>query len=644
MFVVKRSSHNPLLVPYHEHHFESSAVFNMSVVMRGKKYIGFYRAMSHPDPLENPQTMSVVGKTESRDGIHFDKRTAFVEPVEPWEKYGCEDPRATFFEGHYYIFYTALGGFPFGADNVKSAVAVSKDLKKISARHLCTPFNSKAMTLFPKRIDGKIVFLITVDPDSNHARIAVGFADKIEDLWSPDYWKKWYAEIDIHVLDLKRTQYDHLEIGAPPLETKNGWLLIYSYIQNYFPNPERAEPTFGTEAAILDFKNPHNIVGRTKGSLLSPEELYERRGAVSEIVFPSGAIIEKNILRIYYGGADNVVCRASVTLVDLLKTMQLKTPDRDPFVRPPFNPIIAPIPSHAWESLATFNPGALFIAGKTYIFYRAMSQNNTSTIGLAISSDNLTIDERLSAPIYAPREDFEMKKKENGNSGCEDPRVMLIGDKIYMCYTAYDGVHAPRVAVTFILLSDFLKRNFVWQKPVLITPENVDDKDSCILNEKINGKWLIFHRIGTDICADYVDSLDFEKVKIDKCISVLGPRTGMWDSAKVGISAPPIKTKHGWLLFYHGVSKRHSTYRIGAVLLDLKDPTLVLSRSTDPVFEPTEDYEKVGIVSNVVFPCGAVVRGEKVYIYYGGADKVVGVAQCKLSDIVEPLVRGAKLG
>ena len=606
MFVVKRSSHNPIMVPYHEHHFESSAVFNMSVVKKGKKYFGFYRAMSHPDPLENPQVTSVVGRAESSDGVHFEKRIPFIEPKEEWDKYGCEDPRVTFFEGKYYIFYTALGGFPFGSDNIKTAVGITKDLKTISQRHLITPFNSKAMTLFPERINGKVAFLITVEPDSNHSRIAIGYADTIEELWSDIYWKKWYTELDVHTLNLKRAEYDHIEIGASPLQTKDGWLLIYSYIQTYFQNPERAEPTFGTEAVLLKTFNPHTIIGRTKGSFLSPEELYERRGAVSEIVFPTGAIIEKNILRIYYGGADNVICRASVNLVDLLKTMQLDTPDRDPFIRAPFNPIITPIPSHAWEALATLNPGALSIKGKTYIFYRAMSRDNTSTIGLAISSDNLTIEERLPNPIYVPREGFENKARENVNSGCEDPRVMIIKDRIYMCYTAYDGVHAPRVAVTSILTTDFLKSNFKWDMPHLITPENIDDKDACIFEEKINGKYLIFHRIGTDICADYVDTLNFEKEKIDKCISILGPRTGMWDSNKVGISGPPIKTKHGWLLFYHGVSKRHNTYRIGVTLLDLKDPTLVLARSTDPVFEPIEDYEKVGIVNNVVFPCGSL--------------------------------------
>jgi len=125
-----------------------------------------------------------------------------------------------------------------------------------------------------------------------------------------------------------------------------------------------------------------------------------------------------------------------------------------------------------------------------------------------------------------------------------------------------------------------------------------------------------------------------------------------WDSSKVGITAPPIRTKHGWLLIYHGVSKSHNTYRVGAVLLDLNDPTIVISRSTDPIFAPKEDYEKIGVVNNVVFPCGMVVlptrnikhtvvgKEQYLYIYYGGADKVVGVAKMKLSIIIEALLHG----
>ena len=99
MFVVKRSEHNPILVPYREHHFEASAVFNMSVVKCDKKYIGLYRAMSFPDPLQNPKQISTIGRCESLDGVHFENRQIFIEPKEEWEKFGCEDPRVSFFEG-----------------------------------------------------------------------------------------------------------------------------------------------------------------------------------------------------------------------------------------------------------------------------------------------------------------------------------------------------------------------------------------------------------------------------------------------------------------------------------------------------------------------------------------------------------------
>ena len=150
---------------------------------------------------------------------------------------------------------------------------------------------------------------------------------------------------------------------------------------------------------------------------------------------------------------------------------------------------------------------------------------------------------------------------------------------------------------------------------------------------------MILHRIGTDICADFLKTLDFKKEAVNKCVRVFGPRPGTWDSAKVGITAPPIRTKKGWILLYHAVSERHHTYRIGAVLLDPKDPTVVLSRSSDPIFEPEAQYEKEGIVNNVVFPCGVIVRDKLVYIYYGGADKVVGVATMELDILTDALTK-----
>src|SRR3989344_2082298 len=140
MFVVKRSHHNPILIPDKDHYWEAFATFNMSVIKKDKIFYGAYRAISAKDIMSQPEQISVIGLGESKDGTHFEKRRQFITPQEDWEKFGCEDPRIIFFEGRYYIFYTALGGYPFSAENIKVAVAVTKDIRQIEERHLITPF------------------------------------------------------------------------------------------------------------------------------------------------------------------------------------------------------------------------------------------------------------------------------------------------------------------------------------------------------------------------------------------------------------------------------------------------------------------------------------------------------------------------
>ncbi len=110
----------------------------------------------------------------------------------------------------------------------------------------------------------------------------------------------------------------------------------------------------------------------------------------------------------------------------------------------------------------------------------------------------------------------------------------------------------------------------------------------------------------------------------------------MWDSKKIGINTVPLKTPDGWLVIYHGVSDT-GVYSLGAFLLDLKHPEKLLGRSRYPIFTPDEPYERVGVVPNVVFPCGACVIGQKLVIYYGGADRVVGVASLRLSSLITSL-------
>ena len=294
MYVVKRSHHNPILVPDKDHYWEDFATFNMSVVKAGSMFYGVYRAISAPDRLRTPEKISIIGIGRCRDGVHFEERVPFIIPQEDWEKYGCEDPRITFFEGNYYIFYTALSKYPFEASGIKVAVAISKDLKKIKERHLVTPFNAKAMTLFPERITGKITVLFSLNTDIPPAKIAVAQMDRIEDLWNPKFWEEWSKDVDKHVIDLKKSPYDHIEVGAPPIKTSYGWLLVYSHIQNYFSSPENLDRIFGIEAVILDLDNPLRVLGRTRGPLLVPRESYELLGHVPDVVFPTGAIIKKS--------------------------------------------------------------------------------------------------------------------------------------------------------------------------------------------------------------------------------------------------------------------------------------------------------------------------------------------------------------
>ena len=114
MYVVKRSEDNPILVPNKDHYWEEFATFNMCPIKKGKTTYGLYRAISAVDRIIKQQQTSVIGIGKSKDGIHFEERAPFIAPEEPWDVHGCEDPRVTFFEGKYYIFYTALSGFPCG--------------------------------------------------------------------------------------------------------------------------------------------------------------------------------------------------------------------------------------------------------------------------------------------------------------------------------------------------------------------------------------------------------------------------------------------------------------------------------------------------------------------------------------------------
>lgn len=638
MMAFKRDPHNPLLGPRSEVEWDAFASFNGSVVKEGSQFLMLYRAMSRPRRFSGQDLrVSSIGGATSPDGSNFDHRFLFLRPNQPWNRFGCEDPRIVKVDGRYLVFYTAIGEYPFTPEGIRVAVAVTDNMTTVRENHLVTPFNAKAMVMFPEKIGGKYWAVLTVDTDQPPAHIAMVSFLEIADLWNHEMWQRWYAELPLHVLSLSRLNTDHVEVGANPIKTSKGWLLIYSHIRNYYSD----QRIFGIEAVLLDASNPRNIIARTDEPLLLPSESYEKKGVVPNVIFPSASILEGDTVHLYYGGGDTYCLHATSKIDDIFAAM--KPTARVPLQvkRAEVNPIIFALWEHPWEQSNVFNPGAFYADGKFHIVYRAQAENGTSCLGYATSRDGITIDERLPDPIYYPRTEFEIKINQTGNSGCEDPRLVVFEQQILMFYTAYNGVNEPRVALTQIPLNDFLARHWnMWSLPRIISPPGMMDKNACVFPEKIDGKFVFLHRIGSNIVFDFRDDLLFaEPDPWLRSLREIPSLPHSWDSMKIGISAPPIKTNRGWILLYHGVSSYDRHYRVGAMLLDLKEPWKVLARTADPILQPETSWERKGFVNNVVFPCGAVEHDGKIFIYYGGSDTVVGVAVVGLNDLLEYLTQ-----
>lgn len=311
------------------------------------------------------------------------------------------------------------------------------------------------------------------------------------------------------------------------------------------------------------------------------------------------------------------------------------------------NPILKPVFEHNWEAYQTFNPAALVEDGKVHLFYRALGEDGLSRLGYATSKDGVSIDERYPDPVFTFYQRPEKRFAQywdldyvsgGGWGGSEDPRITKIGDTAHMIFVAFDGTNPPRLALSSISISDILKKKWKWGGVKFISAPGIVDKSGCLFPEKIQGKYAILHRIFPHIYMDFVDNLDFNDGQFLKSEHVIKTRKTYWDSRKIGAGAPPIKTPYGWLLIYYGVDERDpSKYKVGAMLLDIEKPYKVLRRTSQPILEPMEWYETEGHKSGVVYPCGAIVNGGKLFVYYGGADTVVCAASADFSEFLTSL-------
>jgi predicted GH43/DUF377 family glycosyl hydrolase len=295
------------------------------------------------------------------------------------------------------------------------------------------------------------------------------------------------------------------------------------------------------------------------------------------------------------------------------------------------NPILSP-GERNWENRYVYNCAAFVLGGDIHLLYRAQGEDMVSRLGLARLSGIDRVGERSGKPVFAPDPNSEYEVL-----GVEDPRVTQINDTYYIVYTAAskypdivkDDIHPPinqnwRVRVSLARTRDFV--SFIRYGVVIA---HIDSKDAGLFPEKIEGNFLLIHRVIPH--ARLAISQNSKSYK--ERGPLFGPRSGKWDSFRIGVGAQPIKSPHGWLLFYHGVDES-KIYRLGLALLDSHNPAIVLARTDEPLLEPEESWEKEGLVQNVVFTCGAVETDREYLVYYGGADAVIGVASIEKAKVL----------
>lgn len=304
----------------------------------------------------------------------------------------------------------------------------------------------------------------------------------------------------------------------------------------------------------------------------------------------------------------------------------------DLFRRDERNPILT---AADWPYLvnSVFNPGATQLPdGQTLLLARVEDRTGLSHLNAARSHDGLTEWKIDTQPTFVPDpHDFPEELW-----GVEDARVVYLPEleQWAITYTAYSE-RGPLVSLA--LTHDF--RTF--ERRGAITGS--EDKDAAFFPRRIGGRWALIHRpvsgpsgSGAHIWLSFSPDL---QQWCEPALVLEARRGGWWDANKIGLCTPPIETVEGWLIIYHGVRTTGAgvIYRLGLALLDLEDPTRVIRRGDEWIMSPSEEYEIIGDVGYVVFPCGQVVDEDSgdLRLYYGAADSSIGVAHGNIREMLD---------
>ncbi|MFA6341082.1 MAG: hypothetical protein WCX27_02485 [Candidatus Paceibacterota bacterium] len=441
--------------------------------------------------------------------------------------------------------------------------------------------------------------------------------------------------------------HEHIKFIASK-HTEKGIVVFYDAS---FKDGENIKLQVG--AAMFSSKDPEKIIWRSDQPLFEQDVLYEKG------LECKGALFTEDLVYIYWYSPKRETFGSSV-IIPFTKLFTVKPFDKTK--RNPKNPIIHPKTNSWWRSIGTFNPAAVEIEGKTHIFFRAIGSDGISRIGHAVASDGLHVDEVSSEPVfYLKQSHFGMKAGDkrydptlypSGGSwgGTEDPRVVKIGKRIYMTFNAFDTWDDIRVGLVSIKESDVIKKRWNWSIPQLISPRG-RAKNWIFFPEKIHGKYALLHNLyGKDsdhILIEYLDNIEMidpKKMNFKSPDPQQAPNKPIaWHVHMRSVGPTPIKTDDGWLVLYHAHDALEGhRYKVGAMLLDLDDPTKVIARSSLPILVPDMWYEndwKPGIV----YAGGAVVKNNTLFIYYGGGDKYVCVATVPMKDLLYSLKKDKRI-
>ncbi len=313
----------------------------------------------------------------------------------------------------------------------------------------------------------------------------------------------------------------------------------------------------------------------------------------------------------------------------------------DIFRRSNKNPILTP--SKWWEGRGVLNPGACFLDGSVALVYRAVGMDSISRFGLATSHDGETFS-REELPFYESRLDDEYARL-----GVEDPRITPLEGKFFLTYTKASVEHADQRLANWepapfrvrsaIGESDNLTR----MREISVVAPGVNTKDMVLFPQKVGNDYVALIREFPNIQL----ILSSDLLTWSEPVTVLSPVPNSWQGERIGAGPPPVPTQFGWLLFYHAnefidLKTNRRLYRMGLAVLDLLNPSRVVYRHPEPVFEPSASYEREGPVGNVVFGTGLLERDDEYWLYYGAGDGLVGLATASRSDIERLLPRSVR--